>query len=179
MRLQPTIIHTHEYQICVMKPCSVASATVGWRSFTRDGQQTHEKRLEKRLSARQKILLKRVFLRSKMISTSSAHMMPDRPDKSRTIDIMSGPNYPDGQDTPLQGCPSVRGWIMSDRYTGLYFVQNLRSYYQVTDIHFHQGKEFMFKTSSAVPISLHLLSELVLPNYQYRGFLLQTNELNS
>jgi hypothetical protein len=36
-----------------------------------------------------------------MISTSSAHMMPDRPDKSRTIDIMSGPNYPDGQDTPL------------------------------------------------------------------------------
>ena len=28
-----------------------------------------------------------------------------------------------------------------------------------------KGKEFMFKTSSAVPMSLHLLSELILPNY--------------
>ena len=56
-----------------------------------------------------------------MISTSSAYMMPDRPDTTRTIDIMSGPNYRTDRTHPFRECPSVRGWMMSDRYTGLYF----------------------------------------------------------
>ena len=42
----------------------------GWRRFfTEDRQRIHKKQSEKRLSAREKILLKRVFLRSMMIST--------------------------------------------------------------------------------------------------------------
>ena len=44
-----------------MKPCSVASLTVGWRSFCRDGQRTHKKRSKKLLNA-QKNLVEKVFL---------------------------------------------------------------------------------------------------------------------
>jgi hypothetical protein len=44
-----------------------------------------------------------------MISIFSSFMVPDRPDMTRTINIMSGAELPDGQDTPLWGCPSVRG----------------------------------------------------------------------
>ena len=84
---------------------------LGGRSFTRNEQQTHKKRREKRLSAREKIVLKRVFLRSKMISTSSAYMMSDRPDTIQTIDIMSGPNYRTDRTHPFRSVlVSGAGW---------------------------------------------------------------------
>jgi hypothetical protein len=47
-----------------MKPCSVASSTVGWRSFSRDGQRTHKKRSKKLLNA-QKYLVEKGFLEVK------------------------------------------------------------------------------------------------------------------
>jgi hypothetical protein len=43
----------------------VASSTVGGRSFTRDGQQTHKKRSKKLLNAREKNPVEKVFLEVK------------------------------------------------------------------------------------------------------------------
>ena len=65
----------------------------GGRFFTEDRQRTHKKQSEKLSNAREKILLKRAFLRSKMISTPLKSMMPDKPDMTRTVKIVSGPNY--------------------------------------------------------------------------------------
>ena len=74
----------------------------GWREifYRRSTADTQEAK-RKALSAREKILLKRAFLRSVMISTPLRSMMPDRPDMTRTVKIMSGAELPDGQDTPL------------------------------------------------------------------------------
>jgi hypothetical protein len=36
-----------------------------------------------------------------MISTPLKSMMPDRPDMTRTVKVVSGAELPDGQDTPL------------------------------------------------------------------------------
>jgi hypothetical protein len=47
-----------------MKPCSVASSAVSWRSFSRDGQRTHKKRSKKLLNA-QKYLVEKGFLEVK------------------------------------------------------------------------------------------------------------------
>ena len=73
----------------------------GGRFFTEDRQRTHTKQSEKLSNAREKILLKRAFLRSVIMSTPSGSMMPDRQDMTRTVKIMSGAKLPDGQDTPL------------------------------------------------------------------------------
>ena len=82
----------------------------GWREiFYRRSPAIHKKQSEKRLSAREKILLKRAFLRSVMISTPLSSMMPDRPDMTRTVKIMSGPNYRTDRTHPFTECPSVRG----------------------------------------------------------------------
>ena len=74
----------------------------GGRFFTEDRQRTHTKKSEKLSNAREKILLKRAFLRSVMMSTPSGSMMPDRQDMTRTVKIMSGAKLPDGQDTLLR-----------------------------------------------------------------------------
>jgi hypothetical protein len=47
-----------------MKPCSVASSAVGWRSFSRDRQRTHKKQSKKLLNA-QKYLVEKGFLEVK------------------------------------------------------------------------------------------------------------------
>ena len=56
-----------------------------------------------------------------MISTFSGFMMPDRPDMTRTVKIMSGTELPDGQDTLLRSVlVSGANWV-AHRYTELYF----------------------------------------------------------
>ena len=55
-----------------------------------------------------------------MISTPLKSMMPDRPEKTQTIDIMSGPNYRTDRTHPFRGVLMSGGWMMSDRYIGLY-----------------------------------------------------------
>jgi len=47
-----------------MKPCSMASSTVSWRSFSRDGQRAHKKQSKKLLNA-QKNLVEKCFLEVK------------------------------------------------------------------------------------------------------------------
>ena len=75
----------------------------GARFFTKDLQPINKILGGKILNELETILLKMVFLRSMMISTPLKSMMPDRPDTTRTINIMSGAELPDGQDTPLRG----------------------------------------------------------------------------
>ena len=55
-----------------------------------------------------------------MISTALKSMMPDRPDMTRTINIMSGAELPDGQDTPLRGVLVSGAVLMIDCYIELY-----------------------------------------------------------
>jgi len=55
-----------------------------------------------------------------MISTPLKSMMPDRPDMTRTINIMSGAELPDGQDTPLRGVLVSGAVLMIDCYIELY-----------------------------------------------------------
>ena len=56
-----------------------------------------------------------------MISTPLKSMMPDRPDTTRTINIMSGAELPDGQDTLLRSVLVSGAVLMIDLYTELYF----------------------------------------------------------
>jgi len=56
-----------------------------------------------------------------MISTFSGFMMPDRPDMTRTVKIMSGTELPDGQDTLLRSVLVSGAVLMIDLYTELYF----------------------------------------------------------
>ena len=55
-----------------------------------------------------------------MISTPLKSMMPDRPDMTRTFNIMSGAELPDGQDTPLRGVLVSGAVLMIDCYIELY-----------------------------------------------------------
>jgi hypothetical protein len=102
--------------------CSVGSiVTHQPRFFTKDLQRIHKKQSEKLSNAREKILLKRAFLTLMMISTPLKSMMPDRPDTTRTINIMSGPNYRTDRTHPFRGVlVSGANWV-AHRYTELYF----------------------------------------------------------
>ena len=92
----------------------------GARFFTKDLQPINKILGGKILNELEKILLKMVFLRSMMISTPLKSMMPDRPDMTRTINIMSGAELPDGQDTPLRGVLVSGAVLMIDCYIELY-----------------------------------------------------------
>jgi hypothetical protein len=84
-----------------MKPCSVASSTVGWRSFSRDGQRTHKKRSKKLLNAQKNLVEKGYLEVSDDIYTLKVHDAgqtghdPDSKDYVRA-------ELPDGQDTLLR-----------------------------------------------------------------------------
>ena len=56
-----------------------------------------------------------------MISTSSASMMPDKPDMTRTVKIVSGPNYRTDRTHPFRGVLVSGAVLMIDCYTELYF----------------------------------------------------------
>jgi hypothetical protein len=56
-----------------------------------------------------------------MIFTPLKSMMPDRPDMTRTVKIMSGTELPDGQDTLLRSVLVSGAVLMIDLYTELYF----------------------------------------------------------
>jgi hypothetical protein len=95
--------------------------TDGERCFTEGRQPIHNKQSEKLSNVREKILLKRVIWRLVMISTPLKSMMPDRPDMTQTVKIMSGPSYRTDRTHPLRGVlVSGANWV-AHRYTELYF----------------------------------------------------------
>ena len=55
-----------------------------------------------------------------MISTPLKSMMPDRPDMTRTINIMSGPNYRTDRTHPFRGVLVSGAVLMIDCYIELY-----------------------------------------------------------
>ena len=76
---------------------------------------------EKLSNAREKILLKTAFLRLVMIFTPLKSMMPDRPDMTWTVKIMSRPNYRTDRTHPFRGVLVSGAVLMIDCYTELYF----------------------------------------------------------
>ena len=56
-----------------------------------------------------------------MISTLLKSMMPDRPDMTRTVKIMFGPNYRTDRTHPFRGVLVSGAVLMIDCYTELYF----------------------------------------------------------
>ena len=56
------------------------------------------------------------------MSTFSSSMMPDRPDMTRTVNIMSGPNYRTDRTHPFRGVLVSGAVLMIDRYMKLYLV---------------------------------------------------------
>ena len=56
-----------------------------------------------------------------MISTPLKSMMPDKPDMTRTVKIVSGPNYRTDRTHPFRGVLVSGAVLMIDCYTELYF----------------------------------------------------------
>ena len=56
-----------------------------------------------------------------MISTPLKSMMSDRPDMTRTVKIMFGPNYRTDRTHPFRGVLVSGAVLMIDCYTELYF----------------------------------------------------------
>ena len=56
-----------------------------------------------------------------MISTPLKSMMPNKPDMTRTVKIVSGPNYRTDRTHPFRGVLVSGAVLMIDCYTELYF----------------------------------------------------------
>ena len=56
-----------------------------------------------------------------MISTPLKSMMPDKPDMTRIVKIVSGPNYRTDRTHPFRGVLVSGAVLMIDCYTELYF----------------------------------------------------------
>jgi hypothetical protein len=56
-----------------------------------------------------------------MISTPLKSMMPDKPDMTRTVKIVSGPNYRTDRTHPFRGVLVSGAVLMIDHYMELYF----------------------------------------------------------